>query len=53
VTKDRDLSIFFYLLIGVSCALLLSFVALLPVINRAKKKKEEALKLFLKKKIDK
>jgi hypothetical protein len=37
--RDSSLAFFLYLLISVSCALLISVAFLLPIINRAKKQK--------------
>jgi hypothetical protein len=50
--RDSSLAFFLYLLISVSCALLISVAFLLPIINRAKKQKQEVLELFLHKKIE-
>jgi hypothetical protein len=50
--RDSSLAFFLYLLIAVSCALLISVAFLLPIINRAKKQKQEVLELFLHKKIE-
>ena len=50
--RDSSLNLFLYLLIAVSCALLLSVGFLLPIISRAKRSKQEVLELFLHKKIE-
>ena len=50
--RDSSLNLFMYLLIAVSCSLLLSIAFLLPVINRAKKSKQDVLELFLHKKVE-
>lgn len=45
--------LFLILLVAVSCALLLSMGFLLPIITKAKRSKEEVLRLFLLKKVEK
>jgi hypothetical protein len=51
--RTSSLNLFLYLLIVVSCSLVLSLVFLLPIISRAKQSKQEVLELFLHKKIEK
>jgi hypothetical protein len=52
-TRSMNISIFLYLLVSVSCALLLSMSFLLPVIRRAKSSRQEVFELFTHKKIEK
>lgn len=52
-TRSRDITIFFYLLISVSFALLLSMGFLLPVIKNVKNNKQEVFELFTHRKIEK
>jgi hypothetical protein len=47
------MQIFLYLLIAASSALLISLIMLIPVINKVKKSKQDVLKLFVNKNIEK
>jgi type III secretory pathway component EscR len=51
--STSTLSLFLYLLVIISCSLILSVCFLLPVIMKAKQQKQEVLELFLSKKIEK
>lgn len=51
--SDTNANIFLFLLIAVSCSLVISVSFLLPVIIRAKRSKQDVLKLFLLKKVEK
>eukprot|EP00347_Sterkiella_histriomuscorum_P007426 403348965 len=50
---DSSKNLFLSLLVGVTCALFFAMAFLLPVINKAKKSKQNVLKLFLLKKVEK
>ena len=52
-TREQNILIFMYLLIAVSCALVLSMGFLLPVIRKAKYNKQEVFELFTHRKIEK
>jgi len=47
------MKVFLYLLIAASCALFLSLLFLIPVINKIKKSKQAVLKLFTHKNVEK
>lgn len=51
--REQNLSVFLYLLIAASCSLFLSLIFLIPVINKIKKSKQEVLKLFTHKNVEK
>ena len=50
---NYNISIFLYLLISVSCALFVSLLFVIPVISRVTRSKQEVLKLFTLKNIEK
>ena len=52
-TRTNNIQVFLYLLIAVTCALILSMAFLLPVIKRAKNNKQEVYELFTHKKVEK
>ena len=52
-SRQFNMSIFLYLLIAASCALFISLIFLIPVINKVKKNKQEVLELFTHKNIEK
>lgn len=51
--RSQNLNIFLYLLIAATCSLFLSMVFLIPVTNRIKKGKQEVLRLFTHKNVEK
>ncbi len=50
--REDNMGIFLYLLIAASCSLFLSLAFLIPVINKIKKGKQEVLKLFTHKNVE-
>ena len=51
--RETNINVFMYLLISVSCALILSMGFLMPVIKKAKFNKQEVFELFTHRKIEK
>lgn len=51
--RDTNIQVFMYLLIAVSCSLVLSMAFLMPVIKKAKYNKQEVFELFTHRKIEK
>jgi len=52
-TRENNISVFLYLLLTASVALIASLIILIPVINTVKKNKQEVLQLFAHKQIEK
>jgi len=52
-SSESNMSIFLYLLITASCSLIISLLFLIPVINKVTKSKQEVIKLFTLKAIEK
>jgi hypothetical protein len=51
--RSTNIRVFLYLLISVTCALVLSMAFLLPVIRKAKNNKQEVFELFTNRKVEK
>lgn len=51
--RQTNIDIFMYLLVAVSCALMISMAFLLPVIKKAKYNKQEVFELFTHRKVEK
>jgi hypothetical protein len=52
-SRDFNMQIFLYLLIAASCTLCISVLFMIPVINKITKSKQEVIKLFTMKAIEK